>query len=516
MMQDIAVWLSCFSIMIVCFLPMVSLHLFFVNQGSFYRISILVQKTLSLFLLIVPFFLFASLGQGPLGVRVNFKPNVSIENAKISSASTGLTQTLTSEYATSGNLSIADLWFPFVGLIFVSTLFGILLFVVRIFLQERALRKCQVGAIENADHGISIFTNKEIKVPFSVGILRKRIFLPAELQGREREVILSHEINHCFLNHHTWSLLEAFQTHLFWFNPLAHILRKTGNGLREIECDEFSTRNIDRFEYLKTLIATAEKFSMVRVMPIRGQGWNHVGGLKVRISNLIEQRQTKRIALWVGIFVAIILLSLGGTFYFASHIDSATEDALLRDIQTQYANVRQSREMVNIEQVPKHFIDALLIHEDQAFFDHDGISIKAIGRATSHNLASVFTGGPAFVQGGSTLTQQLAKQFLQDNKRSIGRKFREYKLAHVLESHFSKKEILAMYLNIVYFGNQTAGLAQASQFYYHTAYDKLTAEQSAMLVPFLDAPTKYNMIANPEVAEQRKSQLLTKLNQSVQ
>ena len=512
MMQSISVWLSYFSIMLVSFTPLVLFHWYFVARGISLRASVFVQKILSVLILIVPFIVLIGLSRNSIQENKQAFEYTSSDELPISVV-TPVTQVpiALSPKSTSG-LAISDIWFPFVGFIFVSCLLGFILFVSRILLQEYHLRKLQVESSEVDPSGIKIFTGSQIQVPFSIGIWNKRIFLPQTLNELEQPVIRKHELNHCHLNHHAWSMLEALQTHLFWFNPLAHILRKTGNLLREVECDEQSTKNSDRVAYSKILIQTAEKFAMSGMMPIRGQGWNHIGGLRMRLNNLLAQNKMQRIAMWLGSFVTVAIFAIFGTFYFASRIDSATETSLLRTIRDQYVHVQQSNQLIEFKKVPSHFIKALLLHEDKSFFKHDGISHKAVLRATGTNLFSFVSGGAAPIEGGSTITQQLAKHFLAERETSIGRKFREYKLARVLESHFSKDEILEMYLNMVYFGNQTTGLAQAAQYYYQTSYDQLTPSQSAMLIPFLEAPSKFNMIANPQIAEQRKNQLMAMMN----
>lgn len=509
MMALFSLWLSHFSILVVCFLPLILLHWYYATSGVSCRFSSLAQKVLTTSLLALPFCVFAAVSGKIAGMRdqESALPSAMVQGA--TSHAQAVVSTPQNIEAVS-HLSMADVWFPFVGLVCFGTIIGAILFILRIFIQDRKLRQLEKGQKETTPLGVTIFRANEIQIPFSVGVWRKRIYLPVSLVGRDLEIIKSHELNHCLLNHHAWSLLEALQTHVFWFNPLAHILRKTGNLLREIECDNYSVKEVEKVVYTKVLVETAESFALSGMLPIRGQGWKHKGGLKMRLENLLNERKVKRLSIWLGSFVAVFFLAIIGTFYFAGRVDSATEKSILEQIQSQYEQIRQTRQMIEIEKVPSHFIRALLVHEDQTFFNHSGISFGSIGRAAGHNLLAVFKGSES-LQGGSTITQQLAKQFL-DEKRSIGRKFREYKAAHVLERNYSKQQILSMYLNMVYFGNQTVGLAQAAQYYYQVPYNQLSVEQSAMLIPFLDAPAKYNIIANPEAAKQRQAKLLAKLN----
>jgi len=511
MIELSSVWLSGYAVFTACLLPVLFLHRLFLKYGISLRFSIAAQKALSLSMLLVPFLIFlASQQRAPqIGEISQAQPHLpaatNAGKASLPSHPAGAALGRVQE-------SVADVFIPFVELIFLCTMAGLLLFVARIFLQERNLRRWQKGVFERVEPGISLYQSSAITVPFSIGVWNRRVFLPQSLQGQELDVIKSHEINHCRLRHHLWSLLEACQTHVFWFNPLTHALRKTGNTLREMECDEFSVKSIERFTYLTVLLETAESYATRGMLPIRGQGWNHLEEMKMRISHIMDEKKKKWAAAWIASFALATLLAVCGTFYLANRIDSVTEDSILKEIRSQYAEATRAVPAIEFEKLPLHFVKALVLHEDQAFFDHNGISQKGIARATGRNFLSVLSGGTFLREGGSTITQQLAKQFLSERERSIHRKIQEYKVTRVLEAHFSKQEILTMYLNMAYFGNQTVGLAKAAQFYFHTDYDQLSVEQSAMLIPFLDAPSKFNMIANADAAKQRMANLLAKLH----
>jgi penicillin-binding protein 1A len=158
---------------------------------------------------------------------------------------------------------------------------------------------------------------------------------------------------------------------------------------------------------------------------------------------------------------------------------------------------------VTIEELPTHVIAAILATEDRSFFDHGGINIASIARAT---LANAFAGG--VVQGGSTITQQLAKNLFLTNERTFVRKFREIGLSFWLEKNFSKKEILALYLNRVYFGANTWGIDGAARTYFNKSAPQLSLPEAAMLVGLLKAPTKLNPQSNPDKAVTRAKQVL--------
>jgi membrane peptidoglycan carboxypeptidase len=134
----------------------------------------------------------------------------------------------------------------------------------------------------------------------------------------------------------------------------------------------------------------------------------------------------------------------------------------------------------------------------------------SIFTATGRNIYSKLFTSNNRIYGGSTITQQLAKSFLT-HERTLDRKFKELKISRILEKNFSKNVILEMYLNRVYLGQNTWGLAAASLKYFQHKYTKLSLEESAMIIPFLAAPTKYNLIDNPQEAKSRQMNFLKRL-----
>lgn len=143
-------------------------------------------------------------------------------------------------------------------------------------------------------------------------------------------------------------------------------------------------------------------------------------------------------------------------------------------------------ETVNLTQVPRSLINALLATEDRDFYKHSGIDFKALLRATVINIMS-----GRYVQGGSTLTQQLAKNLFLTPKRSLNRKIKEMLLSFWLEHHFSKDQIMTIYLNRVYLGNQTYGVDAAAQQYFGKLVSHLNAAESAVIVALLKAPSRF-------------------------
>ena len=169
----------------------------------------------------------------------------------------------------------------------------------------------------------------------------------------------------------------------------------------------------------------------------------------------------------------------------------------------EFAN--QWRKVVPFETIPKQLVDAFLSVEDHDFYNHGGIYWKGIGRAVWRNV----TAGD-FAQGGSTITQQVAKQFLGGEK-SLWRKANEAILARRLEALYSKNAILSVYLNHIYLGDGAWGVAAAAQRYFHKTLDQLTLAECAMIAGLAKAPTKFSPVSQPKLAVERRNLVLDKM-----
>ncbi len=159
---------------------------------------------------------------------------------------------------------------------------------------------------------------------------------------------------------------------------------------------------------------------------------------------------------------------------------------------------------VPIDELPDHFVKAVLATEDRRFFEHWGIDFLGLARALSTNARA---GG--VVQGGSTLTQQLAKNVFLSNERSLERKVNEAFLALWLEANLTKREILGMYLDRAYMGGGTNGAAAAAQFYFGKNIRDVNLAESAMLAGLFKAPTQYAPHVNLPAARARANVVLS-------
>ncbi len=160
-------------------------------------------------------------------------------------------------------------------------------------------------------------------------------------------------------------------------------------------------------------------------------------------------------------------------------------------------------EYLNYEELPKTLIHAVVATEDRRFFEHHGVDVFGIMRAVVINVRKGH-----LVQGGSTITQQVAKNVFLTPERSISRKIQEMLLAFWLEARFSKKQIMAIYLNRVYLGAGTFGVDAAAKRYFNKSARDLNLSESALLAGLLKAPSRYSPAANSERARNRMHQVL--------
>lgn len=163
-------------------------------------------------------------------------------------------------------------------------------------------------------------------------------------------------------------------------------------------------------------------------------------------------------------------------------------------------------ELVTLRDLPEHVAKAVIASEDRRFYSHFGIDPWGLGRAFWVNLQS-----GRVVQGGSTITQQLAKNLFLKPERTFGRKVQEALLALYLELSFSKDDILSLYLNKVYFGAGAYGIDAASRRYFNKPANKLSVVESAILAGLLKAPTRYSPINGTDLAWERAEVVLNSM-----
>ena len=169
-----------------------------------------------------------------------------------------------------------------------------------------------------------------------------------------------------------------------------------------------------------------------------------------------------------------------------------------------YVGDQHRVETTSMAQVSRHVAEALIATEDRDFYDHDGVSLKGLGRALLNTLKGK-------TEGGSTITMQLARNLFLTNEKTLSRKLAEIDMAREIEKKYSKQQILLLYLNTVYFGRGAYGIWVAAQEYYGKTPDKLTLAESAMVVGLLQAPTAYDPSRHPGKALARRNEVLHNL-----
>lgn len=202
-------------------------------------------------------------------------------------------------------------------------------------------------------------------------------------------------------------------------------------------------------------------------------------------------------------FIVILGLVFGTFFAFQvitfdpSNTQYTLGPELLEQVRSQTPNY------VALKELPEHFYTALVAVEDKRFYRHYGFDLISITKALQRNLVE-----KSYAAGGSTITQQLAKNLFYTQEKRLSRKIYELWTAIQLERLFSKDEILEMYINIIYYGQDAYGVAQAARVYFDKPASQLTLEESALLVGILPAPSVYNPIVNPDLAKERQNNVL--------
>jgi penicillin-binding protein 1A len=165
-----------------------------------------------------------------------------------------------------------------------------------------------------------------------------------------------------------------------------------------------------------------------------------------------------------------------------------------------------TRQKLTLDQIPTQLREAFIASEDADFYNHNGVDYQAIGRATLRNISA-----GEVVEGGSTITQQLARIIFLDQQRSLERKLREALLAQKMERDLGKDQILERYLNLVYLGSGAYGVADAAWIYFSKPVNKLTLPEIATIAGLPPAPSLYSPLVNADAAHERRDLVLERM-----
>lgn len=175
-------------------------------------------------------------------------------------------------------------------------------------------------------------------------------------------------------------------------------------------------------------------------------------------------------------------------------------------LQEKIEEIKSKENYTELSELPQMYINAVIAVEDRRFYLHNGIDLISIGRAVINDIKAM-----SFVEGGSTITQQLCKNvyFTQDKK--IERKIAEVFMAFEFEKECEKDEILELYINTSYFGNGYDTVKEASIGYFNKLPSELTDSECIMLAGIPNAPSVYAPNVNPDLAKQRQKQVINKM-----
>lgn len=195
----------------------------------------------------------------------------------------------------------------------------------------------------------------------------------------------------------------------------------------------------------------------------------------------------KRRYILVGLMAMILMVSIkvlpiifGG---YQMYKDAVSKTSIAKAVE----QLKSDDDYVKIEEISPIYLQGVVNSEDQRFYEHGAIDLVSIGRATIKNLKA-----GSYVEGGSTITQQLAKNMYFSFEKKLERKVAEVLVAQELEKQFTKEEILEMYCNVAYFGEGCYGLGEASKYYYGVAPSQLTENQAQALIRTLKSPNNFN------------------------
>ena len=223
-----------------------------------------------------------------------------------------------------------------------------------------------------------------------------------------------------------------------------------------------------------------------------------------------RERQVRKMKLIKRLFSLILLCAVitGGVLVWQGYM-GYREALASESVEEMAARIQSTENYTELEELPETYINAVLAVEDKRFYRHPGIDPIAIGRALFNDIRA-----GAYVEGGSTITQQLAKNqyFTQDKK--IVRKISEMFMAFKIESVLDKDTILELYVNSIFFGNGNYCVGDAARYYFGKDPFQMDFEECTLLAGIPNAPSNYNPEASPELAKERQAQVIEKMEKA--
>lgn len=209
-------------------------------------------------------------------------------------------------------------------------------------------------------------------------------------------------------------------------------------------------------------------------------------------------REVVSILILVAICICFIFIGRGYEMYN----QAITSVPLLEKVH----EIRQKDNYTTLSELPATYINAVISVEDHRFYEHSGIDLIAISRAVFNDIKAM-----SFVEGGSTITQQLAKNTYFTQEKKFERKIAEVFMAFEIEKNYTKDEILELYLNTMYFGNGYYTIKEATRGYFNKEPQDINDDEAIMLAGIPNAPSVYNPKKNMSLARQRQKQVIRKM-----
>ena len=206
------------------------------------------------------------------------------------------------------------------------------------------------------------------------------------------------------------------------------------------------------------------------------------------------------------IIILLVLILLAGIIGFIVGYSVYSDALKEKPLISRMDEIENDEHFVPFSELPKNYINAVVAVEDHRFYDHGPIDFIAIGRAIWVNVTNF-----ELREGGSTITQQLAKNVILSQDETATRKLGEIVAAFDIEKNYSKDDILALYVNTCYFGDGYYGIYDASMGYYNKEPKDLTLDEATMLAGVPNAPSVYAPTVNPDLAKKRQEHVLNKM-----
>lgn len=207
------------------------------------------------------------------------------------------------------------------------------------------------------------------------------------------------------------------------------------------------------------------------------------------------------------ILIAIILIGIITGFVFVKNGYEMYKNALEEiPLSEKVTSIIEKENYAKIDEIPQIYKDAVISVEDHRFYKHNGIDIIAIGRALVNDVKAM-----DFVEGGSTITQQLSKNIYFTQEKKVTRKIAEVFMAFEIEKNYKKDEILELYLNSSYFGDGYYTVKEACKGYFNKELNEMTDYECILLAGIPNAPSVYAPTKNSELSKQRQKQVINKM-----